>query len=61
MSYLTWEYSIIIGEETKNVNENGVQVIKQGITLVYLDLPRQGSFHYFGKHRSAFIPAVLRQ
>jgi hypothetical protein len=36
MSHLTWEYSIIIGEETKNVNENRVQVIKQGITLGYL-------------------------
>jgi len=30
MSHLTWEYSIIIGEETKNVNENGVQVDKHG-------------------------------
>ena len=33
MSHLTWEYSIIIGEVKKIVNENRVQVIKQGITL----------------------------
>jgi hypothetical protein len=30
MSHLAWDLSIIIGEETKNVNENGVQVDKHG-------------------------------
>jgi len=30
MSHLVWGSSIIIGEETKNVNENGVQVDKHG-------------------------------
>jgi len=29
MSHLTWDLSIIIGEETKYVNENGVQVDNQ--------------------------------
>jgi len=29
MSHLARGYSIIIGEETKNVNENGVQVDNQ--------------------------------
>jgi len=28
MSHLARGYSIIIGEETKNVNENGVQVVE---------------------------------
>ena len=47
-----------LGTNRTNLNINELQIWLEHKSL---DLPHQGSFHYFRKHCGAFIPAVSRQ